>query len=101
MSGDVPCAWELLLLHVSVEVMAAPMSQWCMEGKGGYKRRASILTVVVSALLQAHYRDYGKMDFARSVFVIHNIAHQGRGPMAELAPLEVRTPLCRAMPFSN
>jgi hypothetical protein len=39
---------------------------------------------------QAHYRDYDKMTFARSVFVIHNIAHQGRGPMADLAPLEVR-----------
>lgn len=29
------------------------------------------------------------MTFARSVLVIHNIAHQGRGPMAELAPMEV------------
>ena len=29
------------------------------------------------------------MTYARSVFVVHNIAHQGRGPMAELAPLEV------------
>ena len=38
---------------------------------------------------QAHYRDYGKMTYARSVFVVHNIAHQGRGPLAELAPLEV------------
>ncbi len=38
---------------------------------------------------QAHYRDYGKMDFARSVLVVHNMAHQGRGPMAELPPLEV------------
>ncbi len=38
---------------------------------------------------QAHYRDWGKMDFARSVLVVHNMAHQGRGPMAELPPLEV------------
>lgn len=29
------------------------------------------------------------MTYARSVFVIHNIAHQGRGPMAELGPLEI------------
>lgn len=29
------------------------------------------------------------MTYARSVFVIHNIAHQGRGPMAELSPLEI------------
>ena len=29
--------------------------------------------------MQAHYRDYNQMTFARSVLVIHNIAHQGRG----------------------
>ena len=29
------------------------------------------------------------MTYARSVMVIHNMAHQGRGPMAELAPLEI------------
>ena len=39
--------------------------------------------------MQAHYRDHDQMTFARSVLVIHNIAHQGRGPMAELAPMEV------------
>jgi Starch synthase catalytic domain len=42
-----------------------------------------------TCLMQAHYRDYDKMTFARSVAVIHNMAHQGRGPMAELAPLEI------------
>lgn len=40
--------------------------------------------------LQAHYRDHGKFTFARSCFVVHNMAHQGRGPMADLANLEVR-----------
>ena len=40
-------------------------------------------------LLQAHYRDYNQMTYARSVLVIHNMAHQGRGPMADLAFLEV------------
>jgi starch synthase len=39
--------------------------------------------------LQAHYRDHGQMGFARSVFVIHNIAHQGRAPMDELEPFEI------------
>ena len=29
------------------------------------------------------------MTYARSVFIIHNIAHQGRGPLAELSGLEV------------
>ena len=42
-----------------------------------------------ASLPQAHYRDYGKMTYARSIFVIHNIAHQGRGPFAELSGLEV------------
>lgn len=39
--------------------------------------------------MQAHYRDYGKMTYARSVFTIHNMAYQGRGPFAELANFEV------------
>eukprot|EP00803_Ostreobium_quekettii_P006806 evm.model.scf_662.3 EVM.evm.TU.scf_662.3 scf_662:24974-40282(-) len=34
--------------------------------------------------LEAHYRDRGEMACARSVLVLHNIAYQGRGPMAEL-----------------
>ncbi|CAG9463128.1 unnamed protein product [Pedinophyceae sp. YPF-701] len=38
--------------------------------------------------LQAHYRDHGKLQGARSMFVIHNIAHQGRGPMADLERLD-------------
>ena len=40
-------------------------------------------------LVQAHYRDYNQMTYARSVLVIHNMAHQGRGPMADLSNLEV------------
>lgn len=38
---------------------------------------------------QAHYRDYGKMTYARCVFVIHNMAHQGRGPFDESVQLEL------------
>ena len=38
---------------------------------------------------QAHYRDYGKMTYSRAVFVIHNMAHQGRAPFVESARLEV------------
>ena len=38
---------------------------------------------------QAHYRDHGKYHFARSVLVLHNVAHQGRGPMDDLRLLEV------------
>ena len=40
-------------------------------------------------MTQAHYRDYNQLSYARSVLVVHNMAHQGRGPMAELANLEV------------
>lgn len=40
-------------------------------------------------LPQAHYRDYDKMKFARCVFVIHNMAHQGRAPFADTSLLEL------------
>ena len=39
--------------------------------------------------LQAHYRDHGKLQFARSLLVLHNMAHQGRAPLEELSWLEV------------
>lgn len=39
--------------------------------------------------LQAHYRDHGQYTYARAMFIIHNMAHQGRGPMADLDYLEV------------
>jgi starch synthase len=46
-------------------------------------------TALLPLYLQAHYRDHGKYTYARSIFVLHNIAHQGRGPMAELEKFEV------------
>lgn len=46
-------------------------------------------TALLPFYLQAHYRDYNQMQYARSVLVVHNVAHQGRGPMADLANLEV------------
>jgi starch synthase len=46
-------------------------------------------TALLPVYLQAHYRDYNQLTFARSMLVIHNIAHQGRGPMAELPNYEV------------
>ena len=33
--------------------------------------------------LQGYFRDYGKYEFARSCFIVHNMAHQGRGPLNE------------------
>lgn len=46
-------------------------------------------TALLPVYLQAHYRDHGQMSYARSVFVIHNMAHQGRAPMDELGPFEI------------
>ncbi|XP_062222037.1 soluble starch synthase 2-2, chloroplastic/amyloplastic-like [Phragmites australis] len=38
-------------------------------------------TALLSVYLKAYYRDNGLMQYTRSVLVIHNIAHQGRGPV--------------------
>ncbi|XP_031396234.1 granule-bound starch synthase 2, chloroplastic/amyloplastic-like [Punica granatum] len=38
-------------------------------------------TALLPVYLKAHYRDNSLMKFTRSVLVIHNIAHQGRGPV--------------------
>ena len=38
-------------------------------------------TALLPVFLQAFYRDHGKFTFARSVMVLHNMAHQGRGPL--------------------
>ena len=35
-------------------------------------------TALVPVYLQAYYRDNGYMNFARSILVIHNMAHQVR-----------------------
>lgn len=39
--------------------------------------------------VQAHYRDYGKMWYARSMLTIHNMAYQGRGPLSDLRQFEI------------
>ncbi|KAL2335505.1 hypothetical protein Fmac_016718 [Flemingia macrophylla] len=38
-------------------------------------------TALLPVYLKAYYRDHGIMQYTRSVLVIHNIAHQGRGPV--------------------
>ncbi|XP_059643740.1 granule-bound starch synthase 2, chloroplastic/amyloplastic [Cornus florida] len=38
-------------------------------------------TALLPVYLKAYYRDNGLMEYTRSVLVIHNIAHQGRGPV--------------------
>ncbi|XP_047311361.1 granule-bound starch synthase 2, chloroplastic/amyloplastic-like [Impatiens glandulifera] len=46
-------------------------------------------TSLLPVYLKAYYRDHGKMQYARSVLVIHNIAHQGRGPLDEFPKLDL------------
>ncbi|KAL2329968.1 hypothetical protein Fmac_017549 [Flemingia macrophylla] len=38
-------------------------------------------TALLPVYLKAYYHDHGLMKYTRSVLVIHNIAHQGRGPV--------------------
>ncbi|CAJ2665674.1 unnamed protein product [Trifolium pratense] len=40
-------------------------------------------TALLPVYLKAYYRDNGLMNYTRSVLVIHNIAHQGRGPLED------------------
>jgi len=46
-------------------------------------------TCLLPVYLQAYYRDHGKMLGARSIMVIHNMAHQGRGPLTLLGDLGI------------
>ncbi|KAK3132025.1 hypothetical protein QOZ80_6AG0514770 [Eleusine coracana subsp. coracana] len=46
-------------------------------------------TALLPVYLKAYYRDHGSMQYARSVLVIHNIAHQGRGPVAEFPYMDL------------
>ncbi|WOL17136.1 granule-bound starch synthase 2, chloroplastic/amyloplastic [Canna indica] len=40
-------------------------------------------TALLPVYLKSYYRDNGMMKYTRSVLVIHNIAHQGRGPIED------------------
>ncbi|XP_062200647.1 soluble starch synthase 2-1, chloroplastic/amyloplastic-like [Phragmites australis] len=46
-------------------------------------------TALLPVYLKAYYRDHGFMTYARSVLVIHNIAHQGRGPTDDFSYLDL------------
>ncbi|KAJ1258710.1 hypothetical protein BS78_10G096500 [Paspalum vaginatum] len=46
-------------------------------------------TALLPVYLKAYYRDNGLMQYTRSVLVIHNIAHQGRGPVAEFPYMDL------------
>lgn len=46
-------------------------------------------TALLPVYLKAYYRDNGLMRYTRSVLVIHNIAHQGRGPVADFGHVDL------------
>uniref|UniRef100_A0ACD5Z758 Uncharacterized protein n=1 Tax=Avena sativa TaxID=4498 RepID=A0ACD5Z758_AVESA len=46
-------------------------------------------TALLPVYLKAYYRDNGLMQYARSVLVIHNIAHQGRGPVEDFFNMDL------------
>ncbi|GLJ50083.1 hypothetical protein SUGI_1065240 [Cryptomeria japonica] len=46
-------------------------------------------TALLPVYLQAYYRDHGLMQYTRSVLVIHNLAHQGRGPLDDYKFLDL------------
>ncbi|CAM8987619.1 unnamed protein product [Rhodiola kirilowii] len=46
-------------------------------------------TALLPVYLKAYYRDNGLMTYTRSVLVIHNIAHQGRGPVNDFSKVDL------------
>ncbi|KAL7260910.1 hypothetical protein ACSBR1_006557 [Camellia fascicularis] len=46
-------------------------------------------TSLLLVYLKAYYRDNGLMKYAESILVIHNIAHQGRGPVEDFAYVDL------------
>lgn len=46
-------------------------------------------TALLPVYLKAYYRDNGIMKYTRAVLVIHNIAHQGRGPVDDFAYVDL------------
>ena len=73
--------------------LEAPWVVPCGEGPYGDDNLVFVAndwhTALLPVYLQAHYRDHGKYTYARAVFVLHNIAHQGRAPMDELYNFEI------------
>ncbi|KAL5582275.1 hypothetical protein UlMin_014717 [Ulmus minor] len=46
-------------------------------------------TALLPVYLKAYYRDNGLMMYTRSTLVIHNIAHQGRGPVDDFSYVDL------------
>ncbi|XP_016454076.2 granule-bound starch synthase 2, chloroplastic/amyloplastic [Nicotiana tabacum] len=46
-------------------------------------------TALLPVYLKAYYRDNGMMKYTRSLLLIHNIAHQGRGPLDDFSYVDL------------
>ncbi|KAJ8775048.1 hypothetical protein K2173_020052 [Erythroxylum novogranatense] len=46
-------------------------------------------TALLPVYLKAYYRDNGQMRYTRCILVIHNIAHQGRGPVDDFSYVDL------------
>jgi len=85
---------EELLFRCSLLCQAALEVPWALPCGGVPYGDQSLVflandwhTALLPVYLQAFYRDHGKMTFARCCLVVHNMAHQGRGPMADFERL--------------
>lgn len=80
----------VLLCKASVEVpWYAPCGGICY-GDGNLVFIANDWhTALLPVYLKAYYRDNGLMKYTRCVLVIHNIAHQGRGPVEDFFYLDL------------
>ncbi|KAM0838542.1 hypothetical protein ACQ4PT_060908 [Festuca glaucescens] len=75
---------------------AAVEAPWCVPCGGFCYGDGNLVfiandwhTALLPVYLKAYYHDNGFMIYARSVLVIHNIAHQGRGPLDDFSYLDL------------
>ncbi|KAM3401857.1 hypothetical protein ACQJBY_006068 [Aegilops geniculata] len=85
-----------ILKRMTLLCKAAVEAPWCVPcgsfcyGDGNLVFIANDWhTALLPVYLKAYYRDNGFMIYARSVLVIHNIAHQGRGPLDDFSYLDL------------
>ncbi|GAB4817304.1 hypothetical protein N2152v2_004350 [Parachlorella kessleri] len=81
-----------LLFRCALLAKAALEAPWqvaCGGAPYGESKLVFVANDWHASLLPAHYRDHGKLSYARSLLIVHNIAHQGRGPLEDLGWLEV------------
>lgn len=84
-----------ILFRCALLSKAALEAPWRLPAAAPFGERGLLFvandwhTALLPVYLQCHYRDYGQLKQARSLLVVHNLAHQGRGPLEDLRLLEV------------